>query len=61
MKNNRLWALSLIVIGIITVIFAVTHIAGASLPDALVRILGIIELIMVALLAYTTVKKLRKK
>ena len=59
-RNNLLWSLSLLVIGIATVILAGSNIIGIELPDIAVRIIGVIDLIALPVLAYTTVKKIKK-
>ena len=59
-RNNLLWSLSLLVIGIATVIQAGSNIIGIELPDIAVRIIGVIDLIALPVLAYTTVKKIKK-
>lgn len=62
MKNkiDLLWSISLIMIGIATVILAGSNIIGIELPDIIVRILGIVDLIVLPLLVFTTVKKVKK-
>ena len=59
-RNYLLWSLSLLVIGIATVILAGSNIIGIELPDIAVRIIGVIDLIALPVLAYTTVKKIKK-
>lgn len=59
-KNNLMWGLSLMIIGIATIILAGSNIIGIELPDIAVRITGIIDLIALPVLAYTTVKKIKK-
>ena len=59
-RNNLLWSLSLLVIGIATVILVGSNIIGIELPDIAVRIIGVIDLIALPVLAYTTVKKIKK-
>ena len=59
-RNNLLWSLSLLVIGIATVILAGSNIIGIELPDIAVRIIGVIDSIALPVLAYTTVKKIKK-
>ena len=59
-RNDLLWSMSLLVIGIATVILAGSNIIGIALPDIAVRIIGVIDLIALPVLAYTTVKKIRK-
>lgn len=59
-KNELLWSISLIMIGLATLILAGANIAGVDLPDYITRILGIIDLIALPVLVYSTVKKVRK-
>ena len=59
-RNDLLWSMSLLVIGIATVILAGSNIVGIALPDIAVRIIGVIDLIALPVLVYTTVKKIRK-
>ena len=59
-KNDLVWSISLLVIGIATIILAGTNIVGVELPDIAVRIIGVIELIALPVLAFTTVKKVKK-
>ena len=54
---NLIWSLSLIIIGVATLILAVCSIIGAELPDILTRILGIADLIALPFLIFSTVKK----
>lgn len=59
-KKDLLWGISLIIIGIATFILAGSNIIGIMLPDVVVRIIGIIDLIALPFLIYTTVKKTKK-
>lgn len=64
MESKRLnitWGISLSVIGIATLVFAGSSIIGFELPDTVKIIIGIIELIALPLLVFTTVKKLKIK
>ena len=45
------------VIGIATFILAGSNIIGLELPDVAVRVLGILDLIALPFLGYTTIKK----
>ncbi len=56
---NVLWSISLIVIGVGTFVISTASIAGFDLPDILVRILGIADLIALPVLVFATVKKMR--
>lgn len=59
-KNDLLWSLSLFVIGIATIVLAGSNLIGINLPGIAVRILGIIDLIALPVLAFSTVQKMRK-
>ncbi len=56
---NFLWSVSLVVIGIGTFVISAASIAGIDLPDILVRVLGIADLIALPVLVFATVKKMR--
>ncbi len=56
-KIDLMWCFSLIIIGLATVILAGSNIIGAELPDLAVRIIGIVDLIALPVLVYSTVKK----
>ena len=59
-KNDLIWSISLMVIGIATFILAGSNIIGFKLPDIAIRVLGIVDLIALPFLAYSTVKKVKK-
>lgn len=60
-KNNGLiWALSLIVISVISLTLSITNLVGAKLPDAVTIVLAIVDIIALPFLVYTSVKKLKK-
>lgn len=60
-KTNVLWAVSLVVIGIATILLTGLKITNILLPDIAVRILGFAELIGLSLLFFSTAKKLQNK
>ena len=60
-KIRKLWGTSLIVLGVLTVILMGSAMIGVTLPDALRRIIGILDLAAVAVLGYTSVKLPKKK
>ncbi len=51
------WPVSLIVIGIATLIHAGSRLMGIVLPDAVVRTAGIADILALPVLAFTSVKK----
>lgn len=59
-KNDLIWGFSLIIIGAATIILAGSNVIGLKLPDIAVRIIGIVDLVALPVLAYTSVKKVRK-
>lgn len=59
-KNDLVWSISLLVVGLASLILAGTNIVGIELPDVAVRMLGVVDLIALPFLAYSTVKKVKK-
>lgn len=59
-KNDLVWGISLIIIGAATIILAGSNVIGLKLPDIAVRIIGIVDLVALPVLAYTSVRKVRK-
>ena len=55
-KKNLMWSLSLIIIGVSTLIICGSNILGTELPDILTRTLGIAELTALPFLVYSTQK-----
>lgn len=55
-KYRLIWAAGLIVLGLAALLMAVNAIAGGTLPDVLVQILGIVILIELPVVVYTTIK-----
>ena len=60
-KNDYVWSISLMVIGLATFILAGSNVVGIELPDVVVWILGIVDLIALPFLVYSTVKKVKKE
>lgn len=58
---NIMWSISLIIIGIATIILVGTEIIAIELPDIAVRVLGVIDLVSLPVLAFSTVKKAKSK
>ena len=61
-KNDLMWCFSLLIIVALaaTIILAGSNIIGIELPDIAVRIIGIIDLIALHVMVYTTVRKIIK-
>ena len=60
-KIDYAWCISLFVVGIATVILNGSNIVGIDLPNWLTRSLGIVDLVAVLVLIFTTVRKAIKK
>ncbi len=60
-RTDRVWALSLFMAVIATMILAGSHFVGVRLPDMVVRIMGVLDLIALFTLSFLTAKKLIKK
>lgn len=60
-KLRIMWSVSLIAIGIATFILAGANIIGSELPDILVRVLGVIDLVALPVLAFSTIKLAKAK
>ncbi|MBQ8263616.1 MAG: hypothetical protein IJY96_02435 [Oscillospiraceae bacterium] len=58
-KLNAMWSISLMAIGIATFILVGSGIVGIDLPDIITRSLGLIDLIALPFLVFSTVKKLK--
>lgn len=56
-KNTRLWGLSLIIISVVTIIWAACNMIGIGLPDTVVRIMGVLDICAIPVLVYTSIKK----
>ena len=63
MKGYRdAWAISLLIIGVVTLFITITSFIDLGLPDVLTRVLGVLDLCALVVLAFTTVKlKIWKK
>lgn len=64
MKKSKLlivWSISLLVIAGLTLVTSITNIIGISLPNTVVRIIGILDLIALPVLAFTTVRMFIEK
>lgn len=58
-SDDILWSFSLLTIAVASVILAGSRIIGADLPDLVVRLLGIIDLIALPVLIYSSIQKKR--
>ena len=55
-KYLLMYGISLMVVGINSLILSINGIAGLGLPDMLIRILGVIDLVALPFLAFSGVK-----
>ena len=55
-KLSVMWSVSLLVISIITLVIAFSNIFGIELPNVLIILLGVIDLVALPVLIYTSVK-----
>ena len=53
---RKAWSISLLAISLIIIFNVACSLLGIQLPDALTRILGIVDLIALVVLVYTSVK-----
>lgn len=60
-KLNLLFAASLIVIGVCTLILSISSILGIQLHDTATRVLGVANMIALPFLVFSAVKKLRNR
>ena len=58
---DRLFAASLVLMGTSTLILSITGLTGTALPDWAVRTLGVVNLISLPVLVYSTVKSVQEK
>ncbi len=58
-KNDLMWGLSLLTIGVATVILAGSNIIGTELPDVAKIIIGVVDLVALPILVYSTIKKVK--
>lgn len=55
------WAISLLIIGIATLLLVGADLIAIELPDMITRILGVMDCISLPVLIFTTVKKAKKQ
>ena len=60
-RINRVWAISLFVAGIATMILAGSNFAAVRLPDAVLRIIGVLDLTALFTLSFFTAKRIIKR
>ncbi len=64
MKKNqwtRIWGLSLFVMSVCTLCLIVSKLIGFELPDVVIRIVGTIELVALAIFSFATVRKYKEE
>ena len=60
-KVTKLWGISLLVISICSLILSISSMIEVELPDVLKIVIGILDIIALPILVYTTVKKFREE
>ena len=58
-RNKTMWGISLFIIGIATIINAFSSLLGIELPDILVRLMGVIKIVALPLLVYSSIRILK--
>ena len=58
---DRAFAVSLVLMGLSSLILSITGLTGTAMPDWAVRTLGVISLIALPVLVYSTVKSVQEK
>ena len=64
MKRNAIdlvWGICLIILGLGVLIVSLNNVFDLNMPDSVIRPIGIVDLITLPVLAFTTVKKIQKK
>lgn len=58
-SEDQIWVISLLLIGMSTVVLAGANVVGIVLGDVVTRILGIIDLVILPVLLFMMVRKLK--
>lgn len=61
MKEKKLWAVSLTILGLTLILYGAFRLLWAGVPDAVVRTLGIVLLIALPVFAFATVRLVKAK
>ena len=61
MKENQIWAVCLTALGAAAVLLGLTRLLWAGVPDAVVRILGVVLLITLPVFVFITVRLAMKR
>lgn len=59
-KNDLVWSISLLVISIVSIVLFGSGIIGIELSDTAKRMLGIVDLLALPVLSYTSIKKFKR-
>ena len=60
-KNELAFGLSLMIVGLTSIILNVTNLVGINLPDIIRRAVGLISLVAVVILVFNLVKIVKKR
>jgi len=55
-RNRTMWGISLFIIGIASIINAFSSLTGIELPDILVRCMGVVTIVALPVLVYSSIK-----
>ena len=58
---DRLFAISLALLGLSSLVLSITGLAGIALPDWATRLLGVVSLVALPVTVYSTVKSFQEK
>ncbi len=56
-KNDLIWSISLIILSVAAIVLAGSNVVGLKLPDAAVRIIGMIDIVALPFFVFSTIKK----
>ena len=59
-KIDLVWAVCLIIIGLGSLIVSINNVFDMGFPNTMIKPIGIVDLITLPVLAFTTVRKLQK-
>lgn len=60
-KINKIWSISLMVIGVLSLIIGITSIAGVEIPHLIRMVIAVVQIVAGTILIVVTVQKLKNK
>jgi len=58
-KNNLFWLLSLVVMILVNAVYIVVSVVRIELSDSVIRIMGLLNLLSLPILVYTSIQKVK--